>query len=218
TNGTITMEFQHLMRIVEGNQFDTIYQEHFSYLSLTLVEKLFAQHGLSIYDVEEISTHGGSLRIYACHAGIEQRRESVAQIIAQEDRVGMNSLEYYTSFGERVKKKKRELLEFLIRAKEAGKTIVGYGAAGKTNTLFNYCGMRTDFIDYTVDRNPYKQGRFLPGTHIPVHSPDRIRKTRPDYVFIGPWNPAAEIIEQTAYIREWGGKWIIPIPAVKVVD
>src|SRR2546422_8407141 len=172
------------MRIVEGNQFDTIYQEHFSYLSLSLVEKLFAQHGLSIYDVEEISTHGGSLRIYACHAGIEQRRESVAQIIAQEDCVGMNSLEYYTSFGERVKKKKRELLEFLIRAKEAGKTIVGYGAAGKTKKLFNYFGMRTHFIEYKIYRKPYKKRRVLPRTHISLHSPDPIKKTKTDYVFL----------------------------------
>jgi hypothetical protein len=216
--GTITMEFQHLMRMVEGNQFDTIYQEHFSYLSLSVVKRLFAQHGLSIYDVDEISTHGGSLRIYACHAGAEAPRTSVAEVLKQEELAGMNSMEYFASFGERVKKTKREILNFLIGAKDKGKTIVGYGAAGKTNTLLNYCGIRTDFIEYMVDRNPYKQGRFLPGTHIPIFSPDRIRETKPDYLFIGPWNLAAEIIRQTAYIREWGGKWIIPIPTLRIVD
>jgi hypothetical protein len=217
-SGTVTMEFQHLMRMMEGNQFDTIYQEHFSYLSFNFVQKLFAHHGLSIYHVEEIPTHGGSLRIYACHTGMRPLRESVSEMQTLEDRAGMNTLGHYTSFAERVKETKRDLLEFLISAKRAGNTIVGYGAAGKTNTLLNYCGIRTDFIDYTVDRNPYKQGKFLPGTHIPIHSPDRILETRPHYLFIGPWNLAPEIMQQTAYIREWGGKWIIPIPTVKVIE
>jgi hypothetical protein len=216
--GTITMEFQHLMRMMQGNQFDTVYQEHFSYLSFTFVQKLFAHYGLTIYDVDEISTHGGSLRIYACHAGIMPIAASVPAMLEHEDTVGINSFEYYTSFGDKVRNTKWDILQFLSDVKRNGKTIAGYGAAGKTNTLLNYCGIRTDFIDYTVDRNPYKQGKFLPGTHIPIYSPDRIRETKPDYLFVGPWNLASEIIRQTAYIREWGGKWIIPIPAVKVIE
>jgi hypothetical protein len=216
--GTITIEFQHLLRMMEGNQFDTIYQEHFSYLSLTMVQKVFAHHGLTIYDVDEISTHGGSLRIYACHEGDQAVGDNVSRVLTQEELIGMNSLEYYVSFAENVKKTKRDLLEFLIQVRRQEKTVVGYGAAGKTNTLLNYCGIRTDFIDYFVDRNPYKHGKSLPGTHIPIYPPDKIRQTRPDYLFIGPWNLAKEIIQQTAYIREWGGKWILPIPNVKVID
>ncbi|WP_026255887.1 class I SAM-dependent methyltransferase [Mycobacterium sp. 155] len=216
--GTVTIDFQHLMRMVEGNQFDTIYQEHFSYLSLAVVVRLFAHHGLTVFDVAELGTHGGSLRIFATHAerGVEPGSR-VADVLAEEERRGMNELAYYAKFDERVKETKRGLLEFLIAAKRDGKSIVGYGAAGKTNTLLNYCGIRTDFIDYTVDRNPYKQGKFLPGTHIPILSPDRIRETRPDYLFVGPWNLVDEIMEQTSYIREWGGQWLIPIPEVRVV-
>ncbi|MDB5103950.1 MAG: C-methyltransferase [Fibrobacteres bacterium] len=223
-DGAITMEFQHVMRMMAGNQFDTIYQEHFSYLSFTFVVKLFAHHGLEIFDVEEVPNHGGSLRIFARHAphGDRHPGESrtpgprVAAMLETEDRAGMNRMDHYTDFGERAKETKRKLLDFLIGAKRAGKTIAGYGAAGKTNTLLNYCGIRSDFIDYTVDRNPYKQGRFLPGTHIPIMAPERIRETRPDYLFLGPWNLANEIMEQTAYIREWGGRWVIPIPEVQV--
>ena len=217
--GLITIDFQHLMRMMQGNQFDTIYQEHYSYLSFTLVRKLFAHHGLDVFDVEEISTHGGSLRVFACHAG-EGRHpitSRVADMLALEESAGMGQIAHYVGFGERVKQTKRKLLECLITAKREGKTIAGYGAAGKTNTLLNYCGIRTDFIDYTVDRNPYKQGKFLPGTHIPVHPPERIRETRPDYLFVGPWNIQQEVIEQTSYIREWGGQWIIPIPDVAIV-
>ena len=223
--GTVTMDFQHLMRMMQGNQFDTVYQEHFSYLSFTFVRKLFAHHGLEIFDVEEIATHGGSLRIFARHVGPGSAGKAapppgpaVAEMLAREEREGMNRLEHYDGFGERVRETKRKLLDFLIGAKREGKSIVGYGAAGKTNTLLNYCGIRGDFIDYTVDRNPYKQGKFLPGSHIPIHAPERIRETRPDYLFLGPWNLVKEIMDQTAYIREWGGKWIVPIPEVKILS
>ncbi len=217
--GTITMEFQHLMRMMEGNQFDTIYQEHFSYLTLSLVEKLFTHHGLTLVDVEEIGNHGGSLRIYVHHAGsggVPGPR--VAEMLATEAKAGLNTLAGHIGFGEKVKETKRKILDILIAAKRAGKTIAGYGAAGKTNTLFNYCGIRTDFIDYTVDKNPYKQGSYLAGSHIPVFPTGHIRETKPDYLFVGPWNLAEEIMEQTAYIRDWGGKWIIPIPAAEIRD
>jgi hypothetical protein len=218
-SGTITIEFQHLMRMIAGNQFDTIYQEHFSYLTLSVVKKLFEQHGLTLFDVQEIPTHGGSLRIFARHSDEPgpQPGPNLASVLAAEEQAGMNRLEYYENYGERVRETKRQILEFLTGVKRRGASIVGYGAAGKTNTLLNYCGIRTDFIDYTVDRNPYKQGKFLPGTHIPIYAPERIRETKPDYVFIGPWNLVNEIVEQTSYIREWGGKWIVPIPEVKVL-
>lgn len=217
--GVITIDFQHLMRMMAGNQFDTIYQEHYSYLTFTFVEKLFRHHELTIFDVEELPTHGGSLRIFARHAdeAAPAVGPRVAEMRAVEERAGMNRLEHYAGFEERVKETKRKLLEFLIHAKREGKSIACYGAAGKTNTLLNYCGIRTDFIDYAVDRNPYKQGKFLPGTHIPIHAPERLRETRPDYVFIGPWNLVDEITTQTAYVREWGGKWIVPIPEVRVI-
>jgi 2-polyprenyl-3-methyl-5-hydroxy-6-metoxy-1,4-benzoquinol methylase len=218
--GVAAFEFQHLMRMMAGNQFDTIYQEHFSYLSFTVVQRLFAHHGLTVFDVEEIPTHGGSLRVYARHAAdaLARPTPAVAGMLATEDEVGMNRLDHYPPFAERAKECKRGLLDFLIRAKRDGKSIAGYGAAGKTNTLLNYCGIRTDFLDYTVDRNPYKQGKFLPGSHIPIHAPTRIGETRPDYLFVGPWNLTAEIVAQTAYIREWGGRWIVPIPDVRVVE
>jgi hypothetical protein len=204
--------------LIEGNQFDTIYHEHFSYLSLLTVEKVFAVHGLTIFDVEEILTHGGSLRIYACHTenttkAIEPR---VAELRAREEKAGLTLIEYYLTFAEKVKETKRKLLEFLIRAKRNGKSIAGYGAPGKGNTLLNYCGIRTDFLDYTVDRNPYKQGKFLPGTHIPIFHPDFIKQTCPDYVLILPWNVKEEIMEHMAFIREWGGHFVVPIPEVQV--
>jgi 2-polyprenyl-3-methyl-5-hydroxy-6-metoxy-1,4-benzoquinol methylase len=216
--GVITIEFPHLVRLIEGNQFDTIYHEHFSYLSLLTVEKVFAVHGLTIFDVEEILTHGGSLRIYACHTenttkAIEPR---VAELRAREEKAGLTLIEYYLTFAEKVKETKRKLLEFLIRAKRNGKSIAGYGAPGKGNTLLNYCGIRTDFLDYTVDRNPYKQGKFLPGTHIPIFHPDFIKQTCPDYVLILPWNVKEEIMEHMAFIREWGGHFVVPIPEVQV--
>jgi len=217
--GVITIEFQHLMRMMQGNQFDTIYQEHFSYLTLSFVVKLFAHHGLRLFDVEEISTHGGSLRIFAGHAdeASPAASKTLAAVLEAEEVEGMNRLDHYENYEERVKETKRQILEFLIDAKRSGKKVVGYGAAGKTNTLLNFCGIRSDFMDYVVDRNPYKQGKFLPGTHIPILSPDRIKETKPDFLFVGPWNLVSEIVEQTSYIRDWGGKWIVPIPNPKVL-
>jgi len=216
SQGVITMEFPHLMRLMQENQFDTIYHEHFSYFSFITVEKVFAAHGLAIFDVEEIPTHGGSLRIYACHAEDSKPiSQKVSELRAREEKAGFTHLEHYFSFGEQVKQTKRQLLSFLIEAKAQGKTVVGYGAPGKGNTLLNYCGIRTDFLDYTVDRNPYKQGNFLPGTHIPIFHPDKIGETRPDYVLILPWNLKEEVMAQMAFIREWGGKFVVPIPTVK---
>ncbi|BAY07959.1 class I SAM-dependent methyltransferase [Calothrix sp. NIES-2098] len=216
--GVITMEFPHLMRLIEENQFDTIYHEHFSYFSFITVENIFAHHGLKIFDVEELSTHGGSLRIYARHTEDYSKpvSQQVVELKAREEVAGFTQLEYYFSFGEKVKETKRKLLDFLIKVKREGKSIVGYGAPGKGNTLLNYCGIRTDFLDYTVDRSPYKQGLFLPGTHIPIFHPDKIQETQPDYVLILPWNLQDEIMAQMSYIRDWGGKFVVPIPEVKV--
>jgi hypothetical protein len=217
--GVITMEFPHLMRLMAENQFDTIYHEHFSYFSLTTVETIFAHHGLTIFDVEELPTHGGSLRIYARHSDDRSKpvAERVADLCAREEQGGLTSLAGYQAFGQRVQETKRGLLAFLIQAKREGKTIAGYGAPGKGNTLLNYCGIRTDFLDYTVDRNPYKQGKALPGTHIPIFPPDRLRQTRPDYVLILPWNQKDEIVRQNGYVREWGGEFVVPIPHVGIV-
>jgi SAM-dependent methyltransferase len=213
-----TIEFPHLMRLMEENQFDTIYHEHFSYFSFITAERIFAAHGLTLFDVEELPTHGGSLRIYACHAEDSTKPVGgrVRQLRAREESAGFNRLDRYASFTEQVEETKRRLLEFLIGAKRKGKRVAGYGAPGKGNTLLNYCGIRTDFLDYTVDRNPYKQGKFLPGTHIPIHAPEKIRETRPDYVLILPWNLKDEIMEQLSYIRSWGGEFLVPIPDVKV--
>jgi hypothetical protein len=217
--GVITMEFPHLLRLMAENQFDTIYHEHFSYLSFYSVEKVFAAHGLTLFDVEELATHGGSLRIYARHAEDTSKlvSERARELRERELRDGVNRIESYFSFAEQVKETKRAILEFLIGAKRAGKTVVGYGAPGKGNTLLNYCGIRQDFIDYTVDRSPYKQGKFTPGTRIPIHHPDMIRDTRPDYVFILPWNLKDEIASQMAYVHEWGGKFVVPIPEVRIL-
>jgi hypothetical protein len=216
--GVITIEFPHLMRLMDENQFDTIYHEHFSYFSFTTVEKVFAMHGLTIFDVEELPTHGGSLRIYARHN--ENTKELVTQRVtdlkAREEAAGFTRLKTYLCFGKRVEETKRHLLNFLIKAKRERKSLVGYGAPGKGNTLLNYCGIRTDFIDYTVDRNPYKHGKYTPGTHIPIYDPDKIRETKPDYIFILPWNLKTEIMEQLAYARDWGAQFVVPIPAVKV--
>lgn len=217
--GVITMEFPHLLRLMEANQFDTIYHEHFSYLSFITVEKIFAAHGLMLFDVEEILTHGGSLRIYACHSGDVSKavEDSVTDLREREQKAGFTCLNHYFSFTEKVKETKRKLLDFLIQTKRQGCSVVGYGAPGKGNTLLNYCGIRTDFLDYVVDRSPYKQGKFLPGTHIPIHHPDKIKETKPDYVLILPWNLKTEVIEQNAYIREWGGQFVVPIPEVTVL-
>lgn len=216
--GVVTMEFPHLMRLMEGNQFDTIYHEHFSYFSFLAVEQIFAAHGLKLFDVEEIPTHGGSLRIYGCPAEDTSKLvgTSVMELRSREESEGFTRLEHYSNFTDKVKETKRKLLEFLIATKRQGKTIAGYGAPGKGNTLLNYCGIRTDFLDYTVDRNSYKQGKFLPGTHIPIHHPDRIRETRPDFILILPWNVRDEIMKQLSYIRGWGGKFVVPIPEVRV--
>jgi SAM-dependent methyltransferase len=215
-SGAITLEFPHLYRLIEENQFDTIYHEHFSYFSLLTVEKVFASHGLMIFDVEELPTHGGSLRIFAAHAGTRARGSEVERVLTKERSAGLDRLDTYTGFEEKVKETKRRLLEFLISAKRAGKSVVGYGAPAKGNTLLNYCGIRTDFIDYTVDRSPHKQGMLLPGTHIPIAAPERIKSTKPDYVLILPWNLREEIMTQMAGIREWGGKFVVPIPEVRV--
>jgi SAM-dependent methyltransferase len=216
--GVTTIEFPHLMRLMEENQFDTIYHEHFSYFSFLTAERVFAAHGLILFDVEELPTHGGSLRIYARHAedGSWPVSDRAKALGAREDAAGFNRLERYASFTEQVHETKRRLLEFLIAARRQGKRIAGYGAPGKGNTLLNYCGIRTDFLDYTVDRNPYKHGKFLPGTHIPIHPPEKIREMRPDYVLILPWNLKDEIMEQLAEIRRWGGQFVVPIPDVKV--
>ncbi|MGZ3809777.1 MAG: methyltransferase C-terminal domain-containing protein, partial [Bacteriovorax sp.] len=219
-SGVITMEFPHLMRLIDGNQFDTIYHEHFSYFSFISVEKIFAAHGLTIYDVEELPTHGGSLRIYARHVEDKSKlvSASVAKLRRREISAGFADLQKYFSFAEKVKATKRNFLYFLINLKRNGKSIVGYGAPGKGNTMLNYCGIRTDFLDYTVDRNPYKQGKFLPGTHVPILHPDKIKETKPDYILILPWNIKEEIMNQLSYIRNWGGRFVVPIPEVKQYD
>ncbi len=219
-NGVITMEFPHLVRLMEETQLDTIYHEHFSYFSLLTVERILAVHGLKLFDVEELSTHGGSLRIYASHSEDSSKPVStrVEELRAREYSAGIRRLEHYAQFSERVMETKRNLLEFLVQAKRAGKTIAGYGAPGKGNTLLNYCGIRTDFLDYTVDRNPYKQGKFLPGSHIPIFAPEHLRVTKPDYVLILPWNLKEEIMQQMSHIQEWGGQFVVPIPKVRVHD
>ncbi len=217
-SGVITIEFPHLMRLMEHNQFDTIYHEHFSYLSLLTVEKIFAAHGLVIFDVDEIPTHGGSLRIYARHDADTDKAVTgkVVDLRQREIEAGLTDIPTYTAFSEQVKETKRKLLEFLIEAKRAGKSIVGYGAPAKGNTLLNYCGIRNDFLDYTVDLSPHKQGRYLPGTHLPIHDPEKIKQSKPDYVLILPWNLKDEVMDQMADIRAWGGQFVVPIPEVKV--
>jgi SAM-dependent methyltransferase len=216
--GVATGEIQYLVRLMESNQFDTIYHEHFCYHTFSTLEKIFAAHGLTLFDVEELPTHGGSLRIYACHQSdfTKPISERALLLKKREQTEGFTTLQRYTNFDEQVKATKRKLLHFLIQSKQEGKTIVGYGAPGKGNTLLNYCGIRTDFLDYTVDRNPYKHGKFLPGTHIPIYPPDKILETRPDYVLILPWNFKDEIMQQMSVIREWGGKFVVPIPEVYV--
>ncbi|HEY8507274.1 MAG TPA: class I SAM-dependent methyltransferase, partial [Steroidobacteraceae bacterium] len=218
--GRITMEFPHLARLISENQFDTIYHEHFSYLSFSTVERIFAHHGLTLFDVEKLPTHGGSLRIYACHTGDQTHpvTDAVARLRQEEQAAGLQSLSGYAGFDEKVRATKRKLLSFLISAKEQGKKIVGYGAPGKGNTLLNYCGIRTDFLDFTVDMSPHKQGRYTPGTHIPILHPDELRRARPDYILILPWNLEREIVEQHAYVAEWGGRFVVPIPEVRVIS
>ncbi len=218
--GVITMEFPHLLQLMKHNQFDTIYHEHFSYFSMLTVEQVFAKHGITLFDVEELPSHGGSLRIYGRHAENNALPVGprIGDLKAKELAAGLGEIPTYLTFGEQVRQTKRKLLSFLIEAKNQGKTVVGYGAPAKGNTLLNYCGVGTDFIDYTVDRSPHKQNLFLPGTHIPISSPDRIAETKPDYLLILPWNLREEIMGQMAHIREWGGKFVVPIPEVQVFD
>lgn len=218
SQGVITLEFPHLLQLIRHNQFDTIYHEHFSYLSLLAVERILAAHGLAVFDVEELPTHGGSLRLYATHVGgpkpVSSRVESLRH---QEQRSGLTDLATYLGFGDQVARCKRRLLNFLIEARDANRRVVGYGAPAKGNTLLNYCGIGTDLIGYTVDLSPHKQDKFLPGSRLPIHAPDKIFETRPDYVLILPWNLQDEIMAQMAGIREWGGRFVVPIPEVRVL-
>jgi SAM-dependent methyltransferase len=217
--GTVTIEFPHLLRLLEENQFDTIYHEHYCYFSLISAEAIFAGHGMTIFDVEELWTHGGSLRIYARHAADSSRpvSERVTDLRDREEAAGFRDVATYTRFEDQVRATKRQLLALLSEIKNDGKSIVGYGAPGKGNTLLNYCGIRTDFLDFTVDRNPYKQGRFLPGTHIPIHPPEHIDEVKPDFIFILPWNFKDEILAQMAHARDWGARFIVPIPKPTVL-
>lgn len=217
--GVITIEVPHLLRLMQNNEFDTIYHEHFSYFSLTTLEAVLAARGLALFDVEELATHGGSIRVYVRHAdeagGMPSAR--LAELKQQEAAAGLGALATYAAFEERAREAKRALLEFLIAAKREGKRIAGYGAPAKGNTLLNYCGVRGDFIDYTVDRSPHKQGRFLPGSRIPIHAPGKLRETRPDYVLILAWNLRDEIVGQMSHVREWGGRFVVPIPRLEVL-
>jgi hypothetical protein len=216
--GTITMEFPHLLQLIAKNEFDTIYHEHFSYLSFSTVDQVFRAHGLALYDVEELPTHGGSLRIYARHAEDVAKgvSEHARELKAREEAAGFMRLETYLSFSERAKETKRKLLDLLIRAKRERKSVAAYGAAAKGVTLLNYCGIRSDFIDYAVDLSPHKQGYFMPGVHIPIFDPSKITETKPDYVLILPWNLKDEIMRQMACIGKWGGQFVVPIPEVTV--
>ena len=218
--GTLTLEFPHLLRLIQGNQFDTIYHEHFSYFSLSSACKVLAQHGLIIFDVEELATHGGSLRIYAAHAITANARmtSEPGRILEEERKNGLIQIGTYSAFADTVQSTKRHLLRFLIDAKDQGKQVVGYGAPAKGNTLLNYCGIRDDLLSYTVDLSSQKQGRYLPGTHIPIYSPEKISETRPDYVLVLPWNLVDEITDQMKHIRSWGAKFVVPIPQVEIIS
>ena len=217
--GVITVEFPHLLRLIEANYFDTIYHEHYSYLSLLAVERLFARHGLEVFDLEELTTHGGSLRVFAGHAGAHPGPSAaLAGFRAREASAGLDDLAAYAAFADNVRATKRALLELLIRIKNDGKSIAAYGAPAKGNTLLNYCGIRTDFIDYAVDANPVKQAMFLPGTGVPVFAPEHIFETRPDYVLILPWNLKDEIMGQMAAIRDWGARFILPLPHPVILE
>lgn len=218
-SGTATVEFPHLMQLIKQNEFDTIYHEHFSYFSLFTAEKVFSKHGLSVFDVEELPTHGGSLRLFVSpmEKNVKVQR-SVTELISREVTGGLSNLDVYADFEEKTKQTKRTLLKVLVEIKDTGHSIAGYGAPAKGNTLLNYCGIGRDFLDYTVDRSPHKQGKFLPGTHVPIFSPEKLHETKPDYVLILPWNLRDEITSQADFIRDWGGKFIVPIPEVEVLD
>jgi SAM-dependent methyltransferase len=217
--GVLTLEFPHLLQLIRLNEFDTIYHEHFSYFSLLSTIRIMEAHGLRVFDVEELKSHGGSLRVYACRAESKTHdvEPSVGKVLADEARAGLDKIDGYESFAGQVKETKFALLDFLLKAAMQGKQVAGYGAPGKSATLLHYCGIGKDLIQYTVDRSPYKQGRFLPGSRIPIYHPDRIRETRPDYIVILPWNLKDEIIEQLQFIREWGGQFVVPIPKAAVV-
>jgi hypothetical protein len=217
--GVVTLEFPHLLRLMESTQFDTIYHEHFSYFSLNTVALLVARHGLKLIDVEEIPTHGGSLRVYLARSDSTFRQSAaVADLLARERAYGLCDVASYSSFATRVKRLKRSLLSYLIAVKDEGNVVCGYGAPGKGNTLLNYCGIGTDFLDFTVDRNPYKHGRFTPGMHIPIRRPEAIDEIEPNYILILPWNLKTEIVQQMRHVADWGGKFIVPIPQVEVID
>ncbi len=216
--GVVTLEFPHLARLIDERQFDTIYHEHFSYFSLVSVERLAARHGLRLIDVEELPTHGGSLRVFLAHESSSHPvAPAVGRVLAAEEARGFRSIETYTGFDAEVRALKRDLLDLLIGLKRQGKRICGYGAPGKGNTLLNYCGIGPDFLDFTVDRNPYKHGRFTPGMHVPIHAPEALDAARPDYVLILPWNLKTEIMHQLAHIADWGGKFIVPVPKPEIV-
>ncbi len=217
--GIITLEFPHLEKLMTENQFDTIYHEHFSYFSLTTIEHMARRHNLKLIDVEELPTHGGSLRVYLAHkAASHQPLPSVGTLLEREERLGFRDIATYSAFADQVKATKRKLLAALIAIKNEGKSICGYGAPGKGNTLLNYCGIGTDFLDFTVDRNPYKHGRYTPGMHIPILPPDAIEQARPNYIFILPWNLKREITQQLRHAGDWGAKFIVPIPEVAIID
>jgi 2-polyprenyl-3-methyl-5-hydroxy-6-metoxy-1,4-benzoquinol methylase len=217
--GVVTMEFPHLMQLVDNNQFDTIYHEHFSYLSFYTVQKIFASQGLELFDVDEIPTHGGSLRIYAKHAedGSKAISPNVAALLQKEADKGLTSLPYYENFQQKALTVKLNLTEFLINQKRAGKKVAAYGAAAKGNTLMNYCGIKSDLVDFVVDANPHKQNKFLPASHIPVVNEDYLKAQKPDYIIILPWNLKDEITQQLAYINDWGGKFVVPIPSLQII-
>jgi SAM-dependent methyltransferase len=217
-HGVLTLEFPHLLRLIELNEFDTIYHEHFSYFSLLTTVRILEAHGLRVFDVEELQSHGGSLRVFACRSEDQTHgtRPGVSKVLADEERAGLTTLAAYQGFAQQVKRTKQELVEFLLAAARQGKSVAGYGAPGKSATLLHYCGLGKDLIEYTVDRSPYKQGRFLPGNHIPIFHPDRIRETKPDYVVILPWNLKDEIMGQLQFIREWGGRFVVPIPKLTI--
>lgn len=218
-SGVLSVEFPHLLKLIEQTQFDTIYHEHFSYLSLLTVRRIFAHHGLQVSDVEELTTHGGSLRVTARHTdGSHAQSAAVEKVLGDERNARLDSIDGYQNFSQKVSKIKDDLLQFLDGARSRGEQVIGYGAPAKGNTLLNFCGIGPDSIQYTVDRSPYKQGRLLPGTHIPVHAPERIAETQPDYVLILPWNLQDEIVEQMSHVREWGGKFVVPIPELRVIE
>jgi hypothetical protein len=219
SDGVVTLEFPHVLRLIDENQFDTIYHEHFSYFSAHTVQAIFMRHGLELFDIEELPTHGGSLRVYGRHVDdlATPVEPTVSAVLEREQSFGITSIDRYEHFAAQVEATKRSILELLIQLKSQGKRIVGYGAPGKGNTLLNYCGIRTDFLEFTVDRSPYKQGLFTPGTRIPILGPEALTRAEPDYVFVLPWNVKDEIMAQMAHIRDWGGAFIVPIPEAQVV-